>query len=67
MKKIMLFSLLGFVILNISPIFGNAEEEHNEDPMKIIKEFLPSKSLLVSPEEPVSTKPFQLYDFDQDG
>jgi hypothetical protein len=67
MKKIMLFSLLAFVILNISPIFGNVEEKHNEDPMKIIKEFLPSKSLLISPEEPVSTKPFQLYDFDQDG
>jgi hypothetical protein len=67
MKKIMLFSLLAFVILNISPIFGNVEEKHNEDPMKIIKEFLPSKSFLVSPEEPVSTKPFQLYDFDQDG
>lgn len=67
MKKIMLFTLFTFVILNLSPIFTHAEENWNEDLMEITKEFLPSKSLLVSPEEPLSTEPFQLYDFDQDG
>jgi hypothetical protein len=35
--------------------------------MKITKEFVPSNSLLVSPEEPVSTKPVQFYDYNKDG
>jgi hypothetical protein len=67
MKKTVLFTLLALIILNLSPIFTHAEEKLNEVLMKISKEFVPSNSLLISPEEPVSTKPFQLYDFDQDG
>ncbi len=67
MKKLILFTLLAFIILNHSPIFTHAEKYLNEDPMKITKEFVPSNSLLVSPEEPVSTKPVQFYDFNKDG
>ncbi|UOQ92242.1 hypothetical protein MUO14_17395 [Halobacillus shinanisalinarum] len=70
MKKIMLFTLLVlviFVILNLPPVFTHAEEKRNEDLMKIIKEFVPSNSFLISPKEPVSTKPFQLYDLNEDG
>lgn len=67
MKKIMLFIILALIILNPPPIFSCAEEKRSEDLMKIIKAYIPLKSLLVRPEEPVLTKPFQLYDFDQDG
>ncbi|WP_079529533.1 hypothetical protein [Halobacillus hunanensis] len=67
MNKIMLFTLLVIVILNLPPVFTHAEEKRNEDLMKIIKEFVPSSSLLISPKEPVSTKPFELYDLNEDG
>ncbi|WML45465.1 hypothetical protein [Neobacillus sp. PS3-40] len=67
MKKLMLFTLLAFIILNLSPIYTHAEKYLNEDPLKITKEFLSSNSLLVIPEEPVSTKPVQFYDFNKDG
>ena len=67
MKKILLFTILVSVILNLSPIFTYAEEKLNKDLMKIINEFVPPNSLLVSPEEPKSTKPYQFYDFNQDG
>ena len=67
MKKILLFTILATVILNLSPIFTYAEEELNKDLMKIINEFVPPNSILVSPEEPKTTKPYQFYDFNQDG
>ena len=67
MKKILLFTILATVILNLSPIFTHAEEKLNKDLMKIINEFVPPNSILVSPEEPKSTKPYQFYDFNQDG
>ena len=35
--------------------------------MEIINEFVPPNSILVSPEEPKLTKPYQFYDFNQDG
>jgi hypothetical protein len=67
MKKILLFTILATVILNLSPIFTHAEEKLNKDLMEIINEFVPPNSILVSPEEPKSTKPYQFYDFNQDG
>ena len=67
MKKNLLFTILVSVILNLSPIFTRAEEKLNKDLMKIINQFVPPNSLLVSPEEPKSTKPYQFYDFNQDG
>ncbi|NHM33625.1 hypothetical protein [Neobacillus terrae] len=67
MKKIMLFTLLVFIILNLSPIYTHPEKYLYKDPMKITKDFVPSNSLLASPEEPVSTKPVQFYDFNKDG
>jgi hypothetical protein len=67
MKRILLFTILATVILNLSPIFTRAEEKLNKDLMKIINEFVPPNSLLVSPEEPKPTKPYQFYDFNQDG
>ena len=67
MKRILLFTILATIISNISPIFTHAEEKLNKDLMEIINEFVPPNSLLVSPEESKSTKPYQFYDFDQDG
>ena len=55
MKKILLFTILATVILNLSPIFTHAEEKLNKDLMKIINEFVPSNSIQVSPEEPKLT------------
>lgn len=65
--KIMLIILLSFGILNSSSILIFANENQKENLMKIVKEFKPSNSLLVSPENPFSTQPIQLYDFNQDG
>ena len=67
MKKILLFTILATVILNLSPIVTHAEEKLNKDLMKMINEFVPPNSILVSPEEPKSTKTYQFYDFNQDG
>ena len=67
MKKILLFTILVSVILNFSPIFSHAEVKSNKNPMKIINEFVPPNSILVSPKDPKSTKPYQFYDFNQDG
>jgi hypothetical protein len=53
--------------VNQAPLFVNAEEKTDEDLIKIINKFVPSNSSLVSPEHPASTKPFQLYDFNNDG
>ncbi|MEI4832150.1 hypothetical protein WAX78_22455 [Bacillus sp. FJAT-53711] len=65
--KIMLVILLSLRILNPSSILIFANENQKENLMKIVKEFKPSNSLLVSPENPFSTKTIQLYDFNQDG
>lgn len=65
--KIMLIILLSFGILNSSSILIFANENKKENPIQIVKEFKPSNSLLVSPENPFSTQPIQLYDFNQDG
>ncbi|MDZ5472396.1 hypothetical protein SM124_11620 [Bacillus sp. 31A1R] len=67
MKEIILFTILVSVILNLSSVPTHAEEKLNKDLMKMINEFLPPNSKLVSPEEPKSTKPYQFYDFNQDG
>ena len=67
MKRILLFTILATVILNLSPIITHAEEKLDKDLMKIINEFVPPNSILVSPKEPKSTKPYQFYDFNQDG
>jgi hypothetical protein len=67
MKKILLFTIFASVILNLLPTFTHAEEIVTKDLMKIINEFVPPNSILVSPEEPKSTKPYQFYDFNQDG
>jgi hypothetical protein len=67
MKKTLLFTILASFILNFSPIFTKAEEKLNIDLMKILNEFKPTNSLLISPEEHKPTKPYQVYDFDQDG
>ncbi|MEH7462414.1 hypothetical protein V7166_10130 [Bacillus thuringiensis] len=64
--KIMQIILLSLGILNSSSILIFANENQKEDLMKIIKEFKPPNSLLVSPENPFSTQPIQLYDFNQD-
>ncbi|MGG0239190.1 hypothetical protein [Bacillus rhizoplanae] len=65
--KIMLIISLSLRILNSSSMLIFANENQKENLMKIVKEFKPSNSLLVSPENPFSTKPIQLYDFNQDG
>lgn len=67
MRRILLFTILVLVIFDFSPIFTHAEKKSNKDLMKIINEFVPLNSILVSPKEPKSTKPFQFYDFNQDG
>jgi hypothetical protein len=67
MKKILLFIILTSVILHLSPIFTNAEVKLNKELEKIIYEFIPPNSKLVSPEKPKSTKPYQFYDFNKDG
>lgn len=65
--KIIQIILLSLGILNSSSIHIFANENQKENLMNIIKEFKPSNSLLVSPENPFSTQPIQLYDFNQDG
>jgi hypothetical protein len=65
MKKFIIFNILASIILNLSPIFTYAED--NKDLMIIINRFLPPNAKLVSPENPKSTKPYQFYDFNQDG
>ncbi|MBA9026333.1 hypothetical protein [Peribacillus huizhouensis] len=67
MKKIILLFILIFGILNLSQIFVYADSEQNKEFIQIVKEFIPSNSLLVSPENPLSTQPIQQYDFNQDG
>ncbi|WP_053177998.1 hypothetical protein [Peribacillus loiseleuriae] len=67
MKKIILLILPVFRILNLSQIFVYADGEQNKEFIQIVKEFIPSNSLLVSPEIPLSTQPIQQYDFNQDG
>jgi len=67
MKKIMLFTLLLFFAVCFRPIFVHANENQEEDLTKIVRRFMPSNGSLISPENPFSTRPIQLYDFDHDG
>ncbi|MBK3493620.1 hypothetical protein JFL43_01785 [Viridibacillus sp. YIM B01967] len=67
MKKIMLPTLLLLFAFSFSPIFVHANEDQKEDLMKIVSRFMPSNASLISPENPSSTLPIQLYDFDHDG
>ncbi|AMM93227.1 hypothetical protein UP17_12515 [Peribacillus simplex] len=67
MKKIMLFILLSSLLLNLSPIIVQADKKLNKELMKIVNEFKPSNSLIVSPDKPFPTKSIKLYDFNQDG
>ncbi|MFJ7731431.1 hypothetical protein ACIQXF_05985 [Lysinibacillus sp. NPDC097231] len=67
MKKIMLPTLLLLFAFSFSPIFVHANENQKEDLMKIVSRFMPSNASLISPENPSSTLPIQLYDFDHDG
>lgn len=67
MRKIMYTTILLLLMVNQTPMVTNAVEKTDESLTKIVNKFVPSNSILVSPEHPVSTKPFQLYDFDQDG
>lgn len=67
MKKIMLPTLLLLFAVSFSPIFVQANEKQKEDLMKIVSRFMPSNASLISPENPSSTLPIQLYDFDHDG
>jgi hypothetical protein len=65
MKSILL--LLAIIILYLSPISTKAEEKLDKDLMKIINECISPNSMLISPKAPKSTKPYQFYDFNQDG
>jgi len=67
MKKIMLLTLLLLSAVNFNPIFVHANENQKEDLMKIVSRFMPSNASLISPENPFSALPIQLYDFDHDG
>jgi hypothetical protein len=67
-KKNLIITILASVILNLLPSLAHAEKILlNKDLMEIINEFVPPNSILVSPEEPKFTKPYQFYDFNQDG
>jgi hypothetical protein len=67
MKKILIITILASVILNLLPSLAHAEKILTKDLMEIINEFVPPNSILVSPEELKFTKPYQFYDFNQDG
>jgi len=67
MKKIMLFTLLLLFAVCFRPLFAHANENQKEDLMKIVNRFMPSNASLISPENPSSKRPIQLYDFDHDG
>ncbi len=67
MKKVMVTMVLAFGILNFSTKSVYANVVLNNEFIKITKEFLPSNSILISPERPFSTQPIQQYDFNQDG
>jgi hypothetical protein len=66
MKKMILIIFLIFGILNLSTKFVQADAKLNKELIKVAKEFIPSNSLLVSPEAPFSTQSIQEYDFNQD-
>ncbi|MCL1696639.1 MULTISPECIES: hypothetical protein [unclassified Lysinibacillus] len=67
MKKIMLPILLLFFAVSFRPIFVHANGNQKEDLLKIVSRFMPTDASLISPENPSSTLPIQLYDFDHDG
>jgi hypothetical protein len=63
MKRTLLF-LLTIGVLHLSSIYVHA---NNENQTKIVKQFIPSNSVLVSPKKPFSTSSIQFYDFNRDG
>lgn len=68
MRRIMFLTLITLVFLNLTAIPANAEgEKLDKDLIKVINNFIPTNSSLISSEQPVSTEPFQLYDFNHDG
>lgn len=67
MKKIILFTLLSLPFVNFFLISVYANENENNDLIKIVQAFKPLNSVLISPEKPFSTYPIQLYDFNKDG
>ncbi|MEA0553083.1 hypothetical protein U1P98_05075 [Lysinibacillus irui] len=67
MKKIILFTLLSLPFVNFCLISVYANENENNDLIKIVQAFKPLNSVLISPEKPFSTYPIQLYDFNKDG
>jgi hypothetical protein len=66
MKKIFILTVIVIVLLNIPKNITNAVY-NAKDLTNVINEFIPSNSTLVNPDQPLSTKPFQLYDFNNDG
>ncbi len=67
MKRIVLIILTVLVSFNLSLSSIEAKENSNEYIITTINRFIPKNAVLVSPEEPKSIKPYQFYDFDQDG
>ncbi|MGE7688954.1 hypothetical protein ACQKMI_07065 [Lysinibacillus sp. NPDC097214] len=67
MRKIVLLTLLLLFAVCCRPLFVHANENQKEDLMKIVSRFMPLNASLKSPENPFSTLPIQLYDFDHDG
>ncbi|WP_431810904.1 hypothetical protein [Lysinibacillus sp. FW12] len=67
MKKIILFTLLSLPFVNFCLISVYANENENNNLIKIVQAFKPLNSVLISPEKPFSTYPIQLYDFNKDG
>ncbi|MBU8906189.1 hypothetical protein [Desertibacillus haloalkaliphilus] len=65
MRKAMFISLLA-VFLNVCVMVIAAEETVNEDISKIMNGLIPANAFLVSPDQPASTGPIQLIDFDDD-
>ncbi|OZM58714.1 hypothetical protein CIB95_03860 [Lottiidibacillus patelloidae] len=66
MKKILILTVIVIVLLNIPKHISNAVK-NDKDLTTVVNESLPSNSTLIRPEQPLSTKPFQLYDLNNDG
>jgi len=68
MRLIVFLILITFGILDPTTISVKAEANHNdENILGIVKETIPTDSVLISPENLNSTKPYQLHDFNNDG
>lgn len=67
MMKMVPFTLWLLFAVCFSPIFVHAKENQEEDLTKMVSRFMPSNASLISPQNPLSTRPIQFYDFDHDG